>query len=129
MCQPLTGMFTVLTCLLYSDSGDGEWKQSKLMQMNVRVKPLINDHLLKTTSVQRPLLYKIHFHTSDQRKASAHIALTQKLTRYLHCYQCIYLVNLRYGTPTGVHTISRNHQISLMLYCDPLLLYRESNKL
>ena len=24
------------------------------MQMNVRVKPLINDHLLKTTSVQRP---------------------------------------------------------------------------
>jgi len=25
-----------------------------LMQMNVMVNPLINDHLLKTTSVQRP---------------------------------------------------------------------------
>ena len=25
-----------------------------LMQMNARVKPLINDRLLKTTSVQRP---------------------------------------------------------------------------
>ena len=32
-----------------------------LMQMNARVKPLINDHLLKTTSVQRQPLYKDHF--------------------------------------------------------------------
>ena len=48
----------------------GNWKQWKwkmetenrnnqnLMQMNARVKPLINDHLLKTTSVQRPPLLK-----------------------------------------------------------------------
>ena len=46
----------------------GNWKQWKrklemenengngqnLMQMNARVEPLINDHLLKTISVQRP---------------------------------------------------------------------------
>ena len=46
----------------------GNWKQWKqkiememrarnsqnLMQINARVKPMINDHLLKTTSVQRP---------------------------------------------------------------------------
>jgi len=31
-----------------------------LMQMNARVKPFINDHLIMTTSVQRPLLYKDH---------------------------------------------------------------------
>jgi len=31
-----------------------------LMQMNASVKLLINDHLLKTTSVQRPPLYKDH---------------------------------------------------------------------
>jgi len=50
----------------------GNWKQWKwkpemengngncqnVMQMNARIKPLINDHLLKTTSVQRPPLYK-----------------------------------------------------------------------
>jgi len=31
-----------------------------LMQMNARVKPMINDSLLKTTSVQRPSLCKDH---------------------------------------------------------------------
>jgi len=55
----------------------GNWKQWKwkmemengsgqnLMQMNARVKPLINDHLLKTTSVQRPPLYKEHIDSKD----------------------------------------------------------------
>ena len=36
-----------------------------------------------------------HFHTSDQRKACAYIsniALTQKVKRYTHCYQCVYLI-------------------------------------
>jgi len=33
------------------ENGNGQ----NLMQMNAKVKPLINDHLLKTTSVQRPL--------------------------------------------------------------------------
>jgi len=32
----------------------GNGNSQNLMQMNTRVKPLINDHLLKTTSVQRP---------------------------------------------------------------------------
>ena len=51
--------------ILQIHSDMGNWKQWKwkperengnsqnLMQMNVRVKPLINDHLLKTTFVQR----------------------------------------------------------------------------
>ena len=43
------------------NSENGNWKQKmesrngqNLMQINLRVKLLINDHLLKTTSVQRP---------------------------------------------------------------------------
>jgi len=32
------------------ENGNGQ----NLMQMNAGVKPLINDHLVKTTSVQRP---------------------------------------------------------------------------
>jgi len=51
------------------NSGNGNWKQKmevengssqNLMQMNARVKPMINDNLLKTTSVQRLPLYKDH---------------------------------------------------------------------
>jgi len=38
-----------------------------LMQMNARVKPLIIDHLLKTTSVQRPPLCKDHIKIMSQR--------------------------------------------------------------
>jgi len=43
------------------NSGNGNWKYKmenrsgqNLMQMNLRVKPLIKDHLLKTTTIQRP---------------------------------------------------------------------------
>ena len=42
----------------------GNGNSQNLMQMNARVEPLINDHLLKTTSVQRPPMYKT---TSVQR--------------------------------------------------------------
>ena len=55
------------------ETGNGKWKRElerkmetengnsqNLMQMNARVKLLINDHLLKTTSLQRPPLYKDH---------------------------------------------------------------------
>ena len=37
------------------ETGNGKWKWSKL-QMNAGVKPLINNHLLKATSVQLPPL-------------------------------------------------------------------------
>ena len=57
-----------------SENQTGNWKQWKwklemengngqnLMQMNARVKLLINDHLLKTTSVQRPLYQFLNPH-------------------------------------------------------------------
>ena len=55
-------------------NGNQKWKMEmenrngqNLMQMNARVKPLINDHLLKTTSVQRPPLYKDHIAIRFQR--------------------------------------------------------------
>jgi len=55
----------------------GNWKRKlemenkngqNLMQMNARVKPLINDHLLKTISVQRPPFNKdfIYILTSEE---------------------------------------------------------------
>jgi len=57
-----------------SGNGNRKWKietengnGQNLMQMNVRVKLLINDHFLKTTSVQRPPLYKDHIATRFQR--------------------------------------------------------------
>jgi len=37
------------------ETGNGKWKRSNL---DVHVKPLINDHLPKTISIQRPLLCK-----------------------------------------------------------------------
>ena len=50
-----------------SGNGNRKWKmetengnRQNLMQTNTRIKPLINDHLLKTTSIQRPPLYKDH---------------------------------------------------------------------
>jgi len=48
-------------------NGSGKWKLSKLIQMNARVKPMINDNLLKTTSVQRPPLCKDHIIIMSQR--------------------------------------------------------------
>jgi len=39
---------------LEMENGNGNGNRQNLMQMNARGKPLINDHLLKTTSVQRP---------------------------------------------------------------------------
>jgi len=70
--------FHYTTAILNIQGGD--WKQWKwklkmemnngngknLVQMNARVKPLINDHLLKTTSVQRPTLYKDHIMIMSQ---------------------------------------------------------------
>jgi len=57
------------------NSGNGNWKQKmevengnsqNLMQMNARVKPMINNNLLKTTSVQRPPLCKDHIIISQR---------------------------------------------------------------
>jgi len=51
------------------NSGNGNWKwkmetengnRQNVMQINARIKPLINDHLLNTTPLQRPPLYKDH---------------------------------------------------------------------
>jgi len=57
-----------------SGNGNRKWKMEtengnsqNLMQMNSRVKPLNNDHLLKTTSVQRPPLCKDHIKIMSQR--------------------------------------------------------------
>jgi len=36
------------------ENGNGNRNGQNLMQMNVRVKPLNDDHLLKITSIQRP---------------------------------------------------------------------------
>jgi len=36
------------------ENGNGNRNSQNLMQMDAGVKPLINDHLLKTTSLQRP---------------------------------------------------------------------------
>jgi len=64
-----------------------EWKEWKwkpemenrnsqnLMQMNARVKPLINDHFLKTTSVQRPLLYKDHIAIGFSKVAKVYLII------------------------------------------------------
>ena len=61
---------------LEMENGNGNWKwkietengnSQNLMQMNARVKPLINNHLLKTTSVQRPPPYKDHIAIRFQR--------------------------------------------------------------
>jgi len=52
------------------ETGYGKWKMETvkdLMQMDARVKLLINDHLLKTTSVQRPPLCKDHIKIMSQR--------------------------------------------------------------
>jgi len=48
---------------LEMENGNGQ----NLVQMNVMVKLLINDHLLKTTSTQRPPLYKDHIIIMSQR--------------------------------------------------------------
>jgi len=45
-----SGQLETVETELEMENGNGQ----NLMQMNARVKPLINDHLLKTTSVQRP---------------------------------------------------------------------------
>jgi len=38
-----------------TETGDGKWKTEPVKkQMYIRLKSLINDHLLKTTSLQRP---------------------------------------------------------------------------
>jgi len=46
---------------------NGNGNSQNLMQMNARVKPLINDHLLKTTSVKIPPLCKDHIKIMSQR--------------------------------------------------------------
>jgi len=46
------------------ENGNGQ----NLMQMNARVKPMINDNLLKTTSVQRPPLCKDHIIIMSQSR-------------------------------------------------------------
>jgi len=73
----------------------GNWKQWKrepemenengqsLMQMNARVKPLINDHLLKTISVQRPPLYKDHLST---KTLFTSLPLKSLFLRVIACY-------------------------------------------
>jgi len=57
-----------------SGNGKQKWKMEtengnsqNLMQMYARVKPLINDHLPMTTTVQRPPLYKDHLAIRFQR--------------------------------------------------------------
>ena len=53
-----------------------------------------------------------HFHTSDQRKASAHIshiALAQNVDEICALYQCIYLINSRHCTPNrSAHYIQKS---------------------
>ena len=44
------------------------------------------------SSVLHIHIYMYYFHTSDQRKASAYISHITMLKRYMHYYQCIYLV-------------------------------------
>jgi len=49
------------------ETRNGNGNCQNLMQMNARVKPMINDNLLKTTSVQRPPLCKDHIIIMSQR--------------------------------------------------------------
>jgi len=56
------------------ETGNGKCMETEngnsqnLMQMNSRVKPLNNDHLLKTTSVQRPPLHVQRPHKNNVPK-------------------------------------------------------------
>jgi len=54
-----------------SGNGNRKWKveteNGNSQNLNARVKPLITDHLLKTTSLQRPPLHKDHIAIRFQR--------------------------------------------------------------